>query len=732
MTFRLSLLAAASVVLAACGTPRMAADAPAQPDPPVTVPMPPPEPMMAEPDLAQMPPMAGAATDTVTAGRFDNGKMFTLDNPPREYFREAYGFAEGDDWYERARLGALRFATYCSASFVSPEGLILTNHHCARQSVTQASLAAGEDYNEIGFFAQNRNGEMPIEDLFVEQLVDIRDVTADIDAAAATAETDADRQAARLSAIEAIQEAGTDEDAGMRVQVISFYSGGQYKAYTFKRYGNIELVFAPETKLGYFGGDPDNFTYPRYSLDFALFRAVDDAGQPIEVEHYFPFQPEGSDAGDLVFVIGNPGSTTRLQTVAELEYRRDVTEPALLSFLETREAAFGNFVTANPDAPETPELEDTYFSLGNGRKAYTGRVQGLRDDYILARRAAAQRDYETALARDAAAQAEYGSVIADIAANRARARQSAGQARAFVALGPSSPYNGTAVNRAFTVVTSGGSATEEQLLGVEQQPVSLQRDLLAARLQDVQDHLPADQVQPILRGRSPQVAAREIMQASMLTTEAKVRQAFADGADLSADPAVQMAQAVLPMLQAYFGGQQAIAAELGELQTALARARFAVYGTDAPPDATFSLRISDGVVQGYDYNGTRAPAYTTLFGMYDRYYSFCQPETTASTDDCSWDLPQRWLDAQAALDLTTPYNFVSTNDIIGGNSGSPVLNRDLEVVGIAFDGNIESLPGNYIYLDTYNRTVSVDVRMMLESLRDAYGLDHLADELTGM
>ena len=729
MTLRFPLVLAAAVVLAACGAPRIATEAPAQPDPPITVQMPDPEPMTVDP--AMLPSTMDAAMDTVTAGRFDNGKMFTLDNPPREYFREAYGFTEGDDWYERARLGALRFATYCSASFVSPTGLILTNHHCARQSITQAGLAAGTDYNEAGFFAQNAGAEAMVEDLFVEQLVDIRDVTADIDAAAATAESDADRQSARAAAIEAMQDAGTDEDAGMRVQVISFYSGGQYKAYTFKRYDNIRLVFAPETKLGYFGGDPDNFTYPRYSLDFALFRAVDEDGDPLETEHYFPFQPDGSDAGDLVFVIGNPGSTTRLQTVAELEYRRDVSEPAVLSFLESREAAFGNFVNANPDAPETPELSDTYFSLGNGRKAYTGRVEGLRDDYILARRAAAQRDYETALAQNAAAQAEYGDVIARIADNRRRAMDAAGMARAFVALGPSSPYNGTVVNRGFTVATAGGSATEEQLLEVEQQPVSLQRDLLAARLMDFQTHLPADQVQPVLMGRSPAVAAREIVQNSMLTTEAKIRQAFADGMDLSADPAVQMAQAVLPMLQAYYGGQQALSAELGELQTGLARARFAVYGTDAPPDATFSLRISDGVVQGYDYNGTRAPAYTTLFGMYDRYYSFCQPATIASTEDCSWDLPQRWLDARSELDMTTPYNFVSTNDIIGGNSGSPVLNRDLEVVGIAFDGNIESLPGNYIYLDTYNRTVSVDVRMMLESLRTAYGLGYLADELTG-
>ena len=721
MTLRLSLALAGAVALAACGTPRLTADAPA--DAPVTVAMPAPEPMTAQ-------PMPGAtALDTVRAGRFDNGRMFTLDAPPRDYFRETYGFAPGDDWYERARLGALRFATYCSASFVSETGLILTNHHCARESVTQASLADGTDYNEEGFYAQSLDDEVMIDDLFVEQLVDIRDVTQEINDAAMTAEDDAARQAARAAAIEAIEEAGADEAAGTRVQVITLYSGGQFKAYTFRRYDNIRLVFAPETKLGYFGGDPDNFTYPRYSLDFSLFRAVDEAGEPLDIETYFPFQPEGTDAGDLVFVIGNPGSTTRLQTVAELEYRRDVTEPAVLGFLESREAAFGAFVNANPDAPETPELTDTYFSLGNGRKAYTGRVEGLRDDYILARRAAAQRDYQAALRQNAEAQAAYGGVIDRIAANRREAMAGAGTARAFVAFGPGSPYNGTVVNRAFTVVTSGGAPTEEQLLETEQQPVSLQQDLLAARLADFEANLPREDAQAILMGRSPEAAARAIVQASALTTEDKVRQALAAGTDLSQDPAVLMAQTVLPMLQAYGAEQRRLGSELSELQSQLALGRFAVYGTEQPPDATFSLRISDGVVKAYDYNGTRAPAYTTFFGMYDRYHSFCQPAERTSTDDCSWDLPQRWLDARDRLDLTTPYNFVSSNDIIGGNSGSPVLNRDLEVVGIAFDGNIESLPGNYIYLDTYNRTVSVDVRAMLESLRNAYQLGWLVDEL---
>jgi len=722
---RLSALVLLAVALSACGTSREAA-------PPMTAPVATSAPDTMTPpmivDPVRLPTTDDASPyDTVRAGRFDNGRMFTLDDAPRDYLRETYGFSPDQAWFDRARLGALRFATYCSASFVSPTGLILTNHHCARESVTSVGLAAGRDFNEDGFFAANRAGEARVPDLFVEQLVDIVDVTSRVDAAATGADAAA-RTAARQAAIEAIQTEMTGQRGdGHRVQVVTFYSGGQYKAYVYRRYDDIRLVFAPETALGYFGGDPDNFTYPRYSLDFALFRAYGPDGQPLATPNHFAFEPQGTDPGDLVFVLGNPGSTTRLQTVAQLEYRRDVTEPALLAYLASREAVFGEFVQANPDDPRTPELTDTWFSLGNGRKAYGGRVAGLRDPYIIARRRAAERDFLAALAANPAAQAQYGTVVDRIAANREAMRAHANRERAFMGLNPGSPYNGTALSRGFLVAL--GRASAESFAGVEDQPESIQVGLIAARYQDLLDHLGATDptVQALLGSRSPRAAAEAVVAGTRLATESSATAAAAG--DLSSDPAVQAATTLLGALRAYGSVAQAANAELGELGTQLARARFDLYGTSIPPDATFTLRLTDGVVRGYDYNGTTAPPYTTFYGMYDRYESHCVATGRADDEACPWTLPQRWRDARSRLNLATPYNFVSTTDIIGGNSGSPVVDRDLRVVGIAFDGNIDGLPGNYIFDDRVNRTVSLDSRAMIEVLRSVYNMQWLLPEM---
>jgi len=688
---------------------------------------------------AQAQPGYVADYDTVQAGRFDAGRMFTLDDLPRDYFQETYGFTPTDDWLEHARLGALRFATYCSASFVSPDGLILTNHHCARESVTQAGLEDGQDYNEEGFYARSMDEEKPIEGLFVEQLIEIVDVTDEVTAAAEGAADAAARQQARQAAIQGIQarmlEERGGEESGHRVQVVTFYSGGQYKAYVYRRYDHVRLVFAPETALGYFGGDPDNFTFPRYALDFSLFRAVDENGDPLQVEHYFPFNPEGSDPGDLVFVLGNPGSTTRMQTIAQLEFRRDFSEPQVLEALRTREEIYGAWLEANPDAPEAPELTDTWFSLGNSRKVYVGRLKGLRDPYIMARKQAAERDFLEALAEDAELQAEYGDVVEAIAANRQAFRPRGTIGGAFVGFGPGSVLSAPAMQRAILAFQYANATDDEQRAqireafeGIEDVPPGLQEALIAQRLRDFQTYI-SYAAQAALQGRSPEDAAREIVESSALVT-AEGAAGFLDG-DVMADPAVAVVAAVMPTLQEYQRASAASNAELAELQTRLALARFALYGTSIPPDATFTLRLSDGVVRGFEYNGTYAAPYTTLYGLYDHHYSYCvasEGEGSAGAR-CDWELPERWLEAEDDLDLSTPFNLVSTNDIIGGNSGSPLLDRDLNVVGIVFDGNIESLPGHYIFIDTYNRTVSVDVRIMLEALEDVYGMNRVAEEL---
>src|SRR5690606_160339 len=439
------------------------------------------------------------------------------------------------------------------------------------------------------------------------------------------------------------------------------------------------------------GGDPAHATRPRSTLDFSLFRAVDEDGNPLQVEHYFRWNPEGTAPGDPVFIIGNPGGTTRMQTMAQLEFRRDFSEPQVLEALRTREAIYGAWLAANPDAPEAPELTDTWFSLGNSRKVYVGRLKGLRDPYIMARRRAAERDFLAALAERPDLQAEYGDVVEAIAANREAFRAHGNTAGAFVGFGPGSVLSAPVMQRAFLAFQYAHATDDAQraqireaIEGIEDLPADLQEALVAQRLRDFETYLGAEG-DAALDGRTPEAAAAEIVRSSALVSVDDVS-ALLDGGDVLADPAQQAVAAVMPALQAYQQAGAASNAELGELQTRLALARFGLYGTSIPPDATFTLRLADGVVRGFEYNGTYAAPYTTLYGLYDHYHSYCGAsggEGSAGAT-CDWDLPERWLEAEDDLDLATPFNFVSTNDIIGGNSGSPLLDRDLNVVGIVF------------------------------------------------
>ena len=718
--------------LGACSSTEMTTAPPPSAPPTTTMPQEPVTVAVGQP-AAETPALIDP--DTVRASRSDTGRMFTFDNPPRAYLTETYGFSPDDAWFEHARLGALRFATYCSASFVSPNGLILTNHHCARESVTHVTQA-GENLGEDGFYATTMDAERPVEDLFVEQLIEIVDVTAEVDAATVAMETDAERINARQETIDGIEERlGAErggEDAGIRVQVISLYNGGQYSAYVFRRYENLQLVFAPEDQAGFFGGDPDNFTYPRYSLDFSLFRAMGEDGKPLDTsEFYFPWSENGTDPGDLVFVIGNPGTTTRLQTVAQLEYRRDVQDPAILRLYSTRADVYEDFVAANPEAPETPELEDTYFSLSNARKSYTGRVEGLRDPYIIARRAAAERSFREAVENDAQLNAEYGMLFDQIAQNRQEAGQFGEEYGAFLAMNPGSIVASNVLTRAvyaYAYAATQNPSFRETVLGIEDdRPADVERALLEARLNDFVYYFGEDSevVRAILQGRSVEATATNLLANSAFVTEAGTAAALDGDLSASSDPALGLAETIWPRFAQYQQQAGVLGAQVNELAAQLARARFDVYGTEIPPDATFSLRINDGVVQGYPYNGTTAPPYTTFYGMYDRYYGFRTVDEYAEF----YELPAKWMPIPDDLDLATPFDFVTTNDIIGGNSGSPMLNRDLEVVGVAFDGNIQSLPGDYIYLPYQNRTVGVDSRGMMEALEAVYGADRIADEL---
>ncbi|MXW63732.1 MAG: S46 family peptidase [Bacteroidetes bacterium SB0662_bin_6] len=664
------------------------------------------------------------------AGRFDQGKMWTFDHPPVDYFAETYGFTPDEEWFRHARLGTLRIPG-CTASFVSPTGLVLTNHHCARSHAVSVALE-GESILDDGFYARSLDEERLVDGMWADQLVGIGDITPAVEAAIAGIRNDAEREQMRQEVIKEVQEGiETEAGPGHHVEIVSIYNGALLSAYVFRRYTDLRLVLIPELKIGFFGGDPDNFTYPRYTLDIALLRVYEN-DKPLEVSYYFPMNSKGVKEGDPVFVIGNPGSTFRLSTVAELTFRRDVQEPALLDLIEIRLAALEALLDETP-AEEQDALINRIFSLQNARKLYTGRVKALNDPVVTARRMDAEEQFMTAIGQTPALSEQYGDLIERMREVQEEKRAYGDAFRAFLALNPASSLGAAALRRALVVHEYAGLVDAaqdipddvyEQLVLIEDQPAALQAAYLAVRFQTWSDRFGQDStfVVDIFGERSPEEAARHVVEHSMLTEGAAAMEALQTGSITETDPAIQVVGAIAGKLTAYRSAMAALAVEEQALAQQIGRARYAVYGVDVPPDATFSLRIADGVVQGYPYNGTVAPPYTTYYGLYDHYYSYGA--------DTPWDVPARWLTPPGSFEMRTPLNFVSTNDTIGGNSGSPVIDPDLRLAGLLFDGNIESLSGDFIYLTDRARSISVDARGILEALDDMYDADRLVLETT--
>jgi hypothetical protein len=658
--------------------------------------------------------------------------MWTLEYAPAQYFSDTYGFDASPEWFERARLAALRIPG-CSASFVSPEGLVVTNHHCARGAISSVTRE-GESLLDEGFYAPTLADERQIPRYYADQLVAALDVTADIYAAVDGVGPD-ERAAAREAAIADVRARLEAEYQGgdpVLVQVVPLYNGGRYSAYVIRRFQDVRLVAAAELNIGFFGGDPDNFTYPRYALDFAFYRIYDADGEPYQPTHWFAWG-DGVEEGDPVFIIGNPGPTNRLQTVAQLRYQRDVQVPTRKAFFETRLSALRDAYADDPVEGERLGLRNRAFSLSNSLKAYTGRLAALGDPSIMVRKQRAEKDLEAALAADPDLARDFTGVVDGIARLQRERRKLAGEEGAFYRLG-NAAYGSRALIRAGLALqlvwgTQAGAPAEElsrvrsQLEDVEDHPASLEEDLLALRLSDLEKYLGRDDplVAAALEGRSPEGTATSLLQRSVLATRSGTLAALEGGLPPATDPLIVLADALRPRVSGYQESATALTAQERELAADLGRARFAVYGTRVPPDATSSPRITDGVVKGYSYNGTKAPPYTTLFGLYDRFYSH--------DGHVDWQLPDRWLPAPEGLDLATPLNFVSTADTYGGNSGSPAVTRDLAIVGLNFDRNVEGLSRDFIYLPEQGRNIMVDVRAIRESLEKVYRAQRLVDEI---
>lgn len=665
--------------------------------------------------------------DTVKAGTFDMGKMWTFDTPPVEYFQKTYNFTPDAKWFEKARLSALRFATYCSASFVSANGLVMTNHHCARESGVEAQKK-GEDLMTNGFYAAKLADERKVPELFVDQLVKIEDITEKVQAQVDKAKTDAEKISSREKVLEDLKkEYATKEGwTGLEIQSVSFYSGGRFSLYGFKRYTDVRLVFMPETQMGFFGGDPDNFTYPRYNLDCSFFRVYDENGKPLKTDNYFKFNPNGAEAGEAVFVVGNPGSTGRLRTADELELDRDLIIPFTLQLLKNRSHVLAEYnKTAKSDS-----IMNEIFSYENSYKAYSGRLDGMRDPELMARKRDFEKNFKKAVRQNPELVKNYG-LWDDISEQAAALRSVRNDVSV---LQPNPLVRGELLTFAqqlvdYSTITNPQRAAtlKDALKAFTPEVMQIEEGNLAAHFEEALTFLgPNDSyVKAAFAGRTAKEASAYYLKNTKLTDATFVDKLVEGGSaaiDASTDPLIQLAKIAQPRFMAAATISREANANLTVNRSKLGRLLYDVYGTSIPPDATFSLRISDGKVEGYDYNGTVAPVKTTYFGLYDRYYS--------NNGVFPWSLPDRWKNPPVDL-LKAPINFVSTNDIIGGNSGSPMVNSKLEAVGLIFDGNVESLPGYFIYAPGKgNRTVSVHAGGIVAAIKYIYKANRLVEELS--
>jgi hypothetical protein len=664
-----------------------------------------------------------AALDTIRAGRFDFGKMWTFENPPTDYFTQEYGFAADSAWFARARMAALRIPG-CSASFVSPNGLLATNHHCVRGRVAAVSQP-GEDLLDNGFFATALDQERPIPGYYADQLVAALDVSDEVFAVLDAAPTDG-RDAARTEVVQRIEARLRAQYASLGrqllVQIVPLYQGGRYSAYVFRRFTDIRLVAAAELQLGFFGGDPDNFTYPRHALDFAFLRVYGDDGKPFATDHFFRWGSAGVQQGDAVFLIGNPGPTSRLSTMAQLEYQRDVLVPTTVGYLDRRLRAMRAFYQAEPATGDAIDLRNRMFGLSNSLKATAGRLDGLRTPEIMARKRDAERQLRAAIAADPKLSAEYGDLFDRIAALQEPLRRAGPMLGAAQGMTNRSAASGFEQRmRAVGVHLLDGTPASGVAVAPGQ-PAALEHALLTIRLQEFQLHLGPEHpiTRAALAGAAPADAATALLAGSVLGDSARLVAALAGGLPVT-DPGLALARLFETAYRETVTATRAAADEEERLAADLGRARFAVYGTAVAPDASSSPRITDGRVLPYEYNGTLAPVYTTFYGMYGLNRSHGQ--------DSEWALPPRWIDPPPGLDLATPLNFVSTADSYGGNSGSPAFTRDLALVGLNFDRNIQGMSRAFIYLPEQGRNVMVDARAIEAALGHAYDLDRIAREL---
>jgi len=664
--------------------------------------------------------------------------MWTFNNVPRAEIKKKYGFEVTDEWLNKVRLASVRFNNGGSGSFVSPNGLVLTNYHIVEDIVGEVSTPE-KDLAKEGFLAKTRADEIKAPSLELNMLMSIEDVTSRVNGAAKAGASDAEGLAARRAEIAAIESEST-KSTGLRSEVVTLYQGGQYNLYRYKKYTDVRLVFVPEFQAAFFGGDPDNFNFPRFNIDMALVRVYEN-DQPVHPESYFKWSTAGAKEGSLVFVTGNPGSTSRLDTVAHLEQLRDTSIPIILRLLERREEVLKKYMSLGEE--QTRQAQNELNGVQNALKVYRGQLKGLKDPALLARKQKEEQALRKAIAANPERQKMYGDAWDAIANAHKTYPTYVRERRIFEQAGG---FNSILFNYARTLVRL---AAENEKPNAERlpeytdakraslelalySPAPIHEDFEKLKLADslgfMVELLGADNalVKQVLAGKTPEARADELISGTKLD-DPEFRKELAKGGkaaiDESKDPMIEVARLIDPKAREV---RKRYETEVTSVERAnyakIARALFETEGTKLYPDATFTPRLSYGAVEGYMENGKKVPPFTTLGGLYARSEQFKQ--------QFPYNLPPRWLEKKGAVNLNTPFNFVSTNDIIGGNSGSPTINQNGELVGLIFDGNIQSLVGDFMYDPSVNRAISVDSRGMLEVLKKIFNANDVVAELT--
>lgn len=681
----------------------------------------------------------GGAAMTATS---DEG-MWLPNDPPRELLKKKYDFDLTPEWSRRAMLSSVRLNSGGSGGFVSPDGLLVTNHHVAADSVQKLSKP-GQDLYADGFYAPTRDAELKCPDQEINVLQEIVDVTDRVNAAVKADMAPADAFKARRAVMSLIEEESLDRTK-LRSDVVTLYNGGLYHLYRYKKYTDVRLVFSPEKAVAGFGGDVDNFEYPRFNLDVAFFRAYED-GKPAKTPHYFKWSPAGPAEGDLVFVTGHPGTTQRLETLARLKYRRDHSHPYTLARLRAMEAALTQYGEQGPE--QHRQAATDHHSAANARKAFAGQYQGLLDPAVMTQKADAEAKLGQMLAYSSDGDGKYPDRYREAVARVAEVQGVLGRfereynlletghafsselfrtARHLVRLADELPK--PSADRLREYRETNLDSLRFQLFSPAPVYPDLERAKLTASLTFLAEQLGGDHpaVKLVLAGKPPAVRADELVGGTTLADPAE-RKRLHDGGktavDASTDPLVVLAKAVdaeSRKLRTRY--ETEVEEPERQAYAELARLRFAALGRTVAPDATFTLRLAFGTAKGYEVRGQPVPPHTTFGGLFDKHAKLGGKEP--------FDLPKRWVEGKDKVETSTPFNFVSTADTIGGNSGSPVLNRAGELVGVNFDRNRHGLVRNFVYTEVQARHIAVHSRAVLEALRKLYPAEPLVKELIG-